>query len=106
MVCAYCNHQRRGRVVPYSEDAPKPEEMIADKHKCSVETCDRRAYEKHKVEIDGQQWVVCSFHKDRMYNFTHRKMAPERVPFIVKEGKLHNNPRYLDYSQCGKKGGK
>jgi hypothetical protein len=80
--------------------------MIIDKHKCSVETCDRRAYEKHKVEIDDQQWVVCSFHKDRMYNFLHRKMEERRIPFLVESGKLQDNPRYRDYSLCGKKGGK
>lgn len=102
-VCLYCNHQKRGQVIPYSEEAPKEEPAI--KHKCSVETCDRRAYENHKVTVE-KDWSVCSFHKDRMYNFTHRNMDERRIPFIVVERKLYDNPRYLDYSLCGKKGGK
>jgi hypothetical protein len=100
----HCSHRRRGEIVPYYEVLPD-ETGLLKQHKCDVETCSRNAYEKHKISIGDRDWIVCSFHKDRMYNFTHRKMEASRIPFIVNNGKLYDNPRYLNYSQCGKRGG-
>jgi hypothetical protein len=105
MVCLYCAHQKRGVIIPCSETLP--DTPASSQHtKCSVEGCRRHAYEKHTIDIDGGKWTICSFHKDRVYNFLHRKMISIRTPLIVRDGLLFDNPKYLDFSQCGKKRGR
>ena len=89
--CPLCSHYMKGEVIPITEP-PKP--VIKGEHSCHVEGCTLQAFEHYRVEIEGQEWSLCSRHKTQIYHWGYYKKGPERYPLTVKEGKLLINPLY------------
>lgn len=62
---------------------------------CAVFGCNSTAWEGHTHEEDGQVYLICESHKNRLRTWKHHRMKGEQhKPIILHKGRLIDNPEY------------
>lgn len=89
--CAICGAYIEEELVSVcTSKEPTPKEDC-----CHVEGCSNTAYEGHTHKTDGEEYLICEMHKNRLRTWKHHPLkGMKNIPIVVHNGKLIDNPEY------------